>query len=347
MSEYIAAIGRHRRQLGNRLLLLAHYYQDDEIFRLADITGDSYGLAVAAARSSADFVVMCGVKFMAETNQLLIGGQRLAFIPDSAAGCPMAEMIDAETYRTAMDKLTEASGVRPRPLLYVNSTLATKAAVGADDGVCCTSSNAEQILRRLLAGGHRVFFLPDRNLAVNCARRLGLTDDQICLIGRHTDPGQVNRQARLYVWDGFCIVHHRIEQADVERARQDYPQARIIVHPECPETVVREADYAGSTKQLLDYFNALPAGSQLVVGTEANFVERLKRLRTDIEVHHLVPSTCANMAKITLPKLADCLAAVASGDREAWRPYEVTVSPSFLRPARAALERMIEMVEGG
>lgn len=343
-SDTIRSIEELKGKLGSNLLLLAHYYQDDNIFKLAHITGDSYQLAVHGGSSRARTIVMCGVLFMAETIRLLTSSKQRVFIPEKAAGCPMAEMIDETSYREAFLNITKATGRKPIPLLYVNSTVEVKSAVGLDDGVCCTSSNAMQILKTLLSQGNSVFFLPDKNLAENSAIKLGLAPEDFALIRPGMTPDQIPPKAKIFAWNGFCIVHERVSECDVLAARRKFPKCKIIVHPECGMQIVEMCDYAGSTKQLLDYFNTLPSGATLVVGTEFQFVERLKRLRKDITVHHLSEaSICRNMAKVTPEKLERCLRAIARGDEEELKEFEVLLPEEQCAGARAALERMIRI----
>ena len=346
LNSSIQSIKKYKETLGKKLLILGHYYQNDELFKLADITGDSYQLAVAASESYAEYIVMCGVLFMAESCRLLIKDNQRAFTPERLAGCPMADMIDENLYKNAYNNLVKATGQKPVPLLYVNSTVATKAAVGADNGICCTSSNALIILKKLLDEGNKVFFLPDKNLSENSAIKLGLKPEDFALIDRNTTVEQIPKNAKVYGWKGFCVVHERISEYDVAIARRKYPEAKIIVHPECGTEIVKLTDYAGSTKQLLEYFNKLPAGASLVVGTEYQFVERLRRLRSDVRTYHLSDvSTCVNMAKVTVPKLEKCLEALVRKDEKAMKDFEVILPLEYYANARATLTRMIAFAE--
>ncbi|HBM14834.1 MAG TPA: quinolinate synthase [Lentisphaeria bacterium] len=340
-AESIKSIQSYKEQLGKKLLILGHYYQSDELFKLADMTGDSYQLAVAASESTAEYIVMCGVLFMAESCRLLIREKQRAFTPEKLAGCPMADMIDAQTYRIAYEKIVKATGKKPIPLLYVNSTVETKAAVGGDNGLCCTSSNALPILKKLIDAGNIVFFLPDKNLAENSSAVLGIGADEFSLVGRDTKVEEISGNAKVYAWKGFCIVHERISMYDVLLARKKYPDAKIIVHPECGREIVNDVDYAGSTKQLLDYFYKVPPNSSLVVGTEHQFVDRLRRLRNDVEAHHLADAVCVNMAKVTVPKLERCLSALARQDKKDMARYEVLLPEEYYEPAKATLTKMI------
>ena len=341
-------IAKLRAQLGDNLLLLAHYYQHDDVFYSADITGDSYQLAVAASKTTAKYAVMCGVSFMADTVKLLAPHGVRVFSPDMLAGCPMADMIDEDLFNEVYTKIGSRVSDLPVPVLYVNSTLATKAAVGEAGGLCCTSSNARKIARQLLDDGKRLFFLPDKNLAINVAGELGIAPHEICMVSRNTKAEDINPDARWFVWYGFCITHRRISLDDVRAVRAKYPEARIIAHPECEPEVISAIDYAGSTSMLLKYFMEAPSGSTIIVGTEAKFVERLPQLRDDVKVLALKHSACVNMAQITPERLRDCLAAlvaVEKGDAAAADMYETFIDGSYISPALLTLNKMIEATE--
>ena len=337
-----------KQQLGDKLLLLAHYYQHDDVFYSADITGDSYQLAVSAAKTHAKYVVMCGVSFMADTVKLLVKDNVRVFSPDMLAGCPMAAMIDEDLFREVYAKICERTQAEPVPVLYVNSTLATKAAVGEAGGLCCTSSNAKKIARQLLAENKRLFFLPDKNLAINVAAELGITSDEICMVDRNTRVEDINPNARLFVWYGFCITHRRISVEDVQEVRARYPEAKIIAHPECEPEVIAAIDFAGSTSQLLKYYLDAPSGSTIVVGTELKFVERLPQLRNDVKVYALRQSACVNMAQITPERLRDCLQALVAAENGmagAADGYETHIEKKYIEPALLTLSKMISETE--
>ena len=337
-----------KQQLGAKLLLLAHYYQHDDVFDCADVTGDSYQLAVTAAKSNAKYAVMCGVSFMADTVKLLVKDGVRVFSPDMLAGCPMAAMIDEAQFSEVYAKICERTKTEPVPVLYVNSTLATKAAVGKAGGLCCTSSNAKKIARQLLAAGKRLFFLPDKNLAINVAAELGIAPQEICMVDRNTEIEDINPDARLFVWYGFCITHRRISVEDVQAVRAKYPEAKIIAHPECEPEVIAIIDFAGSTSQLLKYYLEAPSGSIIVVGTELKFVERLPQLRNDVQVFALRQSACVNMAQITPERLRDCLkalVAVEQGQAAAADDFETHIEARYVEPALLTLNKMISETE--
>ncbi|MFA6076293.1 MAG: quinolinate synthase [Negativicutes bacterium] len=337
-----------KQQLGDKLLLLAHYYQHDDVYYSADVTGDSYQLAVTAAKSTAKYVVMCGVSFMADTVKLLVKNGVRVFSPDMLAGCPMAAMIDEDLFRGVYGKICECTKTAPVPVLYVNSTLATKAAVGEAGGLCCTSSNAKKIARQLLAEGKRLFFLPDKNLAINVAAELGIAPNEICMVDRNSKIEDINPDARLFVWYGFCITHRRISVDDVRAVRAKYPGAKIIAHPECEPEVITAIDYAGSTSQLLKYFMDAPSGATIIVGTELKFVERLPQLRSDVQVFALRQSACVNMAQITPERLRDCLkalVAVENGQSGAADSFETHIDNRYVQTALLTLNKMISETE--
>jgi quinolinate synthase len=340
-TDACAEIIRLKKEYGDRLCILAHYYQPDEVYRLADAAGDSYRLALEASRSPAEHIVFCGVAFMAESARMLIRPEQRVYLPAPDAGCPLADMATAEELETALAALQAVSRRPVAPVVYINSSAAVKAAAGKAGGIVCTSSNAALIVEALTGEGKAVLFLPDMNLGLNTARRLKLTEAQTVVYGRRNPPPRVPDEAVMFVWDGFCNVHARFQAQDVRKAKNLYPYAKILVHPECPGEVVALADYTGSTAGIIKECGKAAAGEVLFIGTELNLVNRLAAGRSDVKIFPLRKSGCVNMNKTTPEKLLETIRLIASPPS----PREVSVPPAESALAARALRAMIELVE--
>jgi quinolinate synthase len=341
MSQAGEAIERIRERLGRSLLILGHHYQRSSVLRHADATGDSLELARRAGRSpEAERIVFCGVRFMAESADILSGERQAVYMPNPTADCPMARMADAAQLERAWSDLA-ATGGEWVPVAYVNSTAEIKAFCGARGGSTCTSSNAARVLTWALAGGRRVLFLPDEHLGRNTAADLGMPDEEVATYDPRAPGGGLDaeaaRCARLVVWRGFCLVHTAFTAEQVRRVREKLPTARIVVHPECPREVVRASDAHGSTSRIIEYVRAAPDGAVIVVGTELNLVERLAEQQAGrVAVKVLAPSVCANMAKTNEENLLEILTQWPEANR-------VRVPPDVAALARTALERMLHL----
>ena len=341
--EIRALLDKHR----SRVTVAAHHYQRPEIVRYADSVGDSYRLAVDCASGSADFIVMCGVLFMAESAAVMAGGRQRVFIPDRSAGCPMADMIDERQLLKALDCIRDACGKDAVPVVYMNSTAAVKAVCGRAGGSVCTSSNAEKILRHFLKTGAPVFFAPDSRLGYNTAVRCGVSpEDGIARIGADMKIDGGARKAKVFLWDGYCPVHNRFTEDQVKAIRREHPGISVIVHPECNYEVVYSADGFGSTEFLLRTVKEAAPGTVWGVGTESSFVERLSSDCPDKTVLPLASYPCADMNKITPEKLAAVLREIDGIIRGGTSAVnEVTVDPQTAADARKALERMVSVTE--
>ncbi|HZP48678.1 MAG TPA: quinolinate synthase NadA [Vicinamibacterales bacterium] len=287
MDRRIAAA---KAALGSRLVILGHHYQRDEVIKFADFTGDSYRLAQQIARRPrAEFIVFCGVHFMAESADVLCAPHQQVILPDLAAGCSMADMADIEQLEICWDDLHRAGPGGPRgtaspaviPVTYINSSAAIKAFCGANGGVVCTSSNAEATLRWAWQRGQQILFLPDQHLGRNTAFRMGVPLDEMVVwdpdeIGGGVDP-DARARARIVLWKGHCSVHTRFTVRQIESLRAQHPGIRVIVHPEVPLDVVQAADDSGSTEYIIKTVTNSPAGSVWAVGTEIHLVSRLAR----------------------------------------------------------------------
>ncbi len=333
---------RIKQELGQKLLIMAHYYQKDEVVEQADLVGDSYKLAVQAARTSAKYIVLCGVYFMAESARILARGDQHVYLPVFQAGCPMADMIDVELFHTHFSHLKSLMGDSLVPIVYVNSTAEVKAAVGTNNGSACTSSNAARICDYFLKQGKKIFFLPDANLGKNVAASLGIRAAELFSYHANEPLPDTPDKTRFITWDGYCHVHTNFSLFDIMKAKANYPYAKILVHPECIPEVVTAADFSGSTSQIMEQVKAAEAGDVLFVGTELHFVERLAHLRSDITVFPLKKSLCGNMAKTNLQNVYQTVREIETEKST----HEIDIIPDIRNNAHRALQNMINISEG-
>ena len=334
--------------LGDRLFILGHHYQRDEVIQFADVTGDSFKLARdAAARPDAEFIVFCGVHFMAESAAMLTAEHQQVILPDLAAGCSMADMASYQQVVEAWDVLTDF-GVADRtvPVTYMNSSAAIKAFTGAHGGTICTSSNAERALQWAFAQGDRVLFLPDQHLGRNTAvLQLGLSLDDCVVFDPHRRNGGLTaeqaRKAKMILWRGHCSVHGRFSADHVDEVRARIPDVNILVHPECKHEVILKADLVGSTEFIIKALDNAPAGSSWAVGTELNLVRRLANRYPDKQIVFLDKTVCycSTMNRIDLPHLVHALESLTRGQVV----NRITVAPNIAEDARTALDRMLAL----
>ncbi|HXR69234.1 quinolinate synthase NadA [Actinocrinis sp.] len=337
-----------KAKLGDRVFVLGHHYQRDEVVQFADVTGDSFKLARdAAARPQAEFVVFCGVHFMAESADILTSSDQQVVLPDLAAGCSMADMATAEQVEQCWDSLTEL-GIQQRviPVSYMNSSADIKAFTGRHGGTICTSSNAERALRWAFEQGEQVLFLPDQHLGRNTAvRALGLSPDDCVLYNPYKPNGGLTddqlRGAKMILWRGHCSVHGRFTAECVDEVRERIPGVNVLVHPECRYEVVEKADYVGSTEYIIKTLDAAEPGTSWAVGTELNLVRRLANKHTDKQIVFLDKSVCycSTMNRIDLPHLVWTLESLAAGKVV----NRITVDPETARYSRVALEQMLAL----
>jgi quinolinate synthase len=340
--------------LGDRVVVLGHFYQRDEVIEHADFTGDSFQLANAAkGRPDAEAIVFCGVHFMAETADLLSGPDQAVILPNLAAGCSMADMADESSVEECWEQLeevygdlaaTDASGRVPViPVTYMNSSAALKGFVGRHGGIVCTSSNARTVLEWAFERGQRVLFFPDQHLGRNTAKAMGVPLSQMPMWNPRQPLGGNTASelddARVILWHGFCSVHKRFTVDQIAAARESHPGVQVIVHPECPMPVVDAADAAGSTDFIVKAIQAAPAGSAFAIGTEINLVQRLAAEHPEHTIFCLDPVVCpcSTMYRIHPGYLAWVLEELVAG-RVVNR---ITVTDSVADPARIALERML------
>jgi quinolinate synthase len=337
-----------KRALGDRLFVLGHHYQRDEVIQFADVTGDSFKLAQqAAARPEAEWIVFCGVHFMAESADILTADNQRVILPDLAAGCSMADMAALSQVETAWETL-EDLGLADQtvPITYMNSSADIKGFVGRHGGAVCTSSNAKRVLDWAYEQGSTVLFLPDQHLGRNTAvREMGLCLDDCVLWDPHKSGGGLTpqrlRAARMILWRGHCSVHGRFTLDCVTEVRSRVPGVNVLVHPECRYEVVESADHVGSTERIIRTIEAAPAGSAWAVGTELNLVRRLARRHPDKKVMFLDRTVCycSTMNRIDLPHLVWALEELAAGRVV----NQITVDADTAHHARIALERMLAL----
>jgi quinolinate synthase len=334
--------------LGERVFILGHHYQRDEVIAFADVTGDSFKLSRdAAARPEAEFIVFCGVHFMAESADILTSDTQAVVLPDLAAGCSMADMATAEQVAQCWDTLTDL-GIAERviPVSYMNSSADIKAFTGEHGGTICTSSNAERALRWAFERGEQVLFLPDQHLGRNTAvRDLGLSLEDCVLYNPHKPNGGLTdeqlRTAKVILWRGHCSVHGRFTVECVDEVRERVPGVNVLVHPECRYEVVDKADYVGSTEYIINVLDAAEPGSAWAIGTELNLVRRLAKAHPDKQIMFLDKSICycSTMNRIDLPHLVWTLESLVAGKTV----NQITVDPEVARHANLALTRMLAL----
>jgi quinolinate synthase len=337
-----------RQALGSRALILGHHYQRDEVIEFADITGDSFKLAQAAAsQSEAEFIIFCGVHFMAESADILTGDHQKVILPDLAAGCSMADMATASQVDQCWSDLASLGLTEQTiPVTYMNSSAAIKSFTGKNGGTICTSSNAEKSMRWALEKGSKILFLPDQHLGRNTAvASLGLTTAD-CVVWNPWKPmggltEEEIRSATVILWRGHCSVHGRFTKSSIDEYRNKVPDIKIIVHPECQHEVVQAADVVGSTEKIIKVVSASPAGSKWAVGTELNLVGRLAAANPDKEVFFLDRTVCycSTMNRIDLPHLVWAMESLVAGHIV----NVIKVDEETTRYAKLALEQMLAL----
>lgn len=348
--DLVARARAAKAELGDRVFVLGHHYQRDEVIEFADVTGDSFKLARdAAARPDAEYIVFCGVHFMAESADILTGDSQQVILPDLAAGCSMADMATAEQVAECWDVLTEAGVAGATvPVSYMNSSADIKAFTGRHGGTICTSSNAKRALDWAFEQGEKVLFLPDQHLGRNTAvREMGLSLDDCVVYNPHKPNGGLTadelRAAKMILWRGHCSVHGRFSLDSVNEVRERIPGVNVLVHPECKHEVVAAADHVGSTEHIIKTLEAAPAGSKWAIGTELNLVQRLANrfASEDKEIVFLDRTVCfcSTMNRIDLPHLVWSLESLAAGKVV----NRIQVDKETEAYAKLALERMLAL----
>jgi quinolinate synthase len=333
-----------KRELGRKLYIPGHHYQKDEVIQFADGIGDSLKLAqLAAENREAEHIVFCGVHFMAETADILTTENQIVYLPDMRAGCSMADMADIHQTERAWKKLTELFGDTVIPLTYVNSTAAIKAFVGKHGGATVTSSNADKMVAWAFEQKERVLFLPDQHLGKNTAFNLGVSLDEMAVWDPSNDSLEFEGETekiKVILWKGHCSVHENFTVENVRSVREQYPEMKIIVHPECRREVVALSDLAGSTNYIIQTIEKSEPGSSWAIGTEMNLVKRIIAKHPDKQIISLNPHMCPclTMNRIDLPHLVWCLESIVQKEAE---NKMIKVDPETAQNARMALTRML------
>lgn len=347
--ELATQIEAAREALGPRVVILGHHYQRDDVIRHADLTGDSYQLSVMASQTDADYIVFCGVHFMAESADILGKPQQRVILPDLGAGCSMADMATIDQVEDAWEQLREIGVLDQRvaPITYMNSSAAIKAFCGRNEGVVCTSSNAVPLFDIYLKQFDKMFFFPDQHLGRNTGAKFGIPLDKMALWNPHEELGgnteEQLRKAKLILWRGHCSVHGRFKPWHVEQRRKEIPGVQVLVHPECMREVVEISDLDGSTSFIIKTVENSPSGSKWAIGTEVNLVNRLQQRFPDKEIHLLAPDLCmcATMYRIAPPNVAWAMENLVDGVVV----NEIVVDDETKHFAGIALERMISLTE--
>jgi quinolinate synthase len=343
-----------KASLSERLVILGHFYQRDEVIQYADFVGDSFQLANAArTRPKAEAIVFCGVHFMAETADMLSRPDQTVILPNLAAGCSMADMADVDSVIDCWEELEQVLGTAPDalgrtpvvPVTYMNSSAALKAFCGRHGGIVCTSSNAAQVLAWALARGQRALFFPDQHLGRNTGKAMGIPLEQMPLWDPNQPLGGSDEQtlqaSRVILWHGFCSVHKRFTVGQIEAARLRFPDVRVLVHPECPMPVVDAADSSGSTDFITKAIATAPDGTTFAIGTEINLVQRLANQYPQHKIFCLdsIVCPCSTMYRIHPSYIAWVLEALTRGEVV----NRIIVPEGVAAPARIALERMLSL----
>jgi quinolinate synthase len=335
----IQAIKDH---LGKELLILTHHYQRKEIVALGDYQGDSFGLSQKAAEDKdARYIIFCGVHFMAESAEILSKAHQTVQIPETEAGCWMADMADNDAVVKAWTELTSVAGPESiMPIVYMNSDADLKAFCGIKGGTVCTSSNAPDAFNWAFSQREKVFFFPDQHLGRNTGNRLGISPNEMIVwnpkkpLGGNT-PADIKR-AKVILWDGYCLVHTRFQVEHVRQMRKEFPEAKIVVHPECTQEVVALADAVGSTSFIVKYVKQAPPDTTIIIGTEINLIDRLAMENPDKKIFELHYSLCPNMFKINLKNLLWTLENIG-------KVNVIKVPEDIKVDARVALDHMLDL----
>ncbi|NNE68101.1 MAG: quinolinate synthase NadA [Pyrinomonadaceae bacterium] len=347
--EIAERIEAAREAMGSRVVILGHHYQRDDVIKHADLNGDSYQLSVLASQTDAEFIVFCGVHFMAESADILGKPSQRVILPDMGAGCSMADMASIDQVEDAWDQLTEIGVIGGEksvaPITYMNSSAEIKAFCGRNDGVVCTSSNATKLFDLYLKKYDKMFFFPDQHLGRNTGAKFGIGLDEMVVwnpkenLGGNTE--QALHDAKLILWRGHCSVHGRFKDWHVDKIREDVPGVKVLVHPECLYEVVQKSDLNGSTSFIIKTVEEAEPGTKWAIGTEVNLVNRLAKRFPDKEVYLLAPDLCmcATMYRISPQSLCWSMENLVNGNVV----NEIAVHGETKEQSLIALERMISM----
>jgi quinolinate synthase len=339
-------IASAREKLGTRLVVLGHHYQRDEVIKFADLRGDSFKLAQwASTQKDAEYILFCGVHFMAESADILSGPRQKVILPDLNAGCSMADMAALDQVETCWEELEPVTSERVIPITYMNSAAGIKAFCGRHGGAVCTSSNAPAVMRWALERADKILFLPDQHLGRNTGVQLGFRLEEMCVWDPYASLGgnspELLRDSRIVLWKGHCSVHGRFLPEHVARVRARYPGIRVIAHPECRFEVVQASDGVGSTEHIIERVSQSPAGTQWAIGTEIHLVNRLRNENPD---RFIIPlddcgCLCSTMFRIDPAHLLWSMENLLEGNVV----NQITVPEDVARWARVSLNRMLEI----
>ncbi len=340
--DMIDKIIKIKQELGNQLVILTHHYQRKEIIDLGDHRGDSFGLSQKAAQDeNAKYIVFCGVHFMAESAAILAKDHQTVQIPDMNAGCWMADMADSYLVEKAWNDVTAIVGENiVTPLVYMNSDAFIKAHCGKNNGAVCTSSNASKAFEWAFKKRKKIFFFPDEHLGRNTGNHLNIPANEMIVwdpekpLGGNSE--QDIKKAKVFLWKGYCLVHTRFTTDDMKAMRKKFPGAKIVVHPECTQQVVKASDAVGSTSFIVKYVAQSQPGSTIIIGTEINLIKRLAMEYPDKNILPLKDSLCPNMYKINLKNLLTCLENIG-------KTNIVTIDEAIKKDAFIALENMLSL----
>ena len=344
-AEMKARIAAKKRELGDRLIILVHHYQRIEIVEFYDFLGDSYALAKSASQQkNAEYIVFCGVRFMAEAADILTAENQKVYLANPTAGCPMADMASDEDVNKAWRHIESVIGAdKLIPLAYMNSTAKLKAFCGQHGGLICTSSNADAAFDYCFKQGKKLFFFPDQHLGRNTANKKGIPRDRVVIYDPNKKQGGLTdeqiKQAEVILWYGCCPVHVAFRPEQITKIRKEYPDAKVIVHPECPEEVVALADGAGSTSYIVKYVEQAQPGAVIAIGTELNLIHRLSVNHPDKKILPLSGETCIICSNMYRTSLQDLCFTLENFDKAEL----IKVPEETAAYARIALERMLEV----
>jgi quinolinate synthase len=338
-----------RAELGKRVVILGHHYQRDDVIKHADLTGDSYQLSVMASNTDAEYIVFCGVHFMAESADIVGKDSQHVILPDLGAGCSMADMANVDQVEDCWEQLREIGVLKNKvaPITYMNSTAAIKAFCGRNDGVVCTSSNAIPLFDHYLKEFDKMLFFPDQHLGRNTGAKFGIPLDKMVLWNPHEELGGNTEEdlhnAKVILWKGHCSVHGRFKAWHVDKVREDVAGINVIVHPECPIEVVEKSDLNGSTSFIISTIEKAESGTKWAVGTEVNLVNRLAKKFPDKHIQLLAPDLCmcATMYRIAPQNLCWAMENLLDGNVV----NEIIVDDETKHFANIALQRMIDLTE--
>ncbi|MBU2510888.1 quinolinate synthase NadA [bacterium] len=338
-----------KSKLGDDVIILAHHYQCDETYSFSDLSGDSLYLARQAAKTSAKFIIFCGVHFMAESSDILTNDDQITILPEFTAGCEMADMAKTGEVEKCLDYLTDVCGIDSFiPITYINSTASLKALCGRHNGTVCTSSNSHKILKWAADKGKRVLFVPDQHLGRNTANALGIPKHKIKVWDRNSENGDLSREeildSQIILWNGCCPVHCHFKIEEIRKLRESHPDIKVIVHPECPEEILAESDYSGSTDGIIKTIKDSTSFNHWAIGTESNLVRRLAKNLSQSHgkrIEFINEKTCVcDSMNITRPEHVTW---ILENLLEGNILNKITVANDIKQDAKIALNRMLDL----